>query len=161
MRGRPTAVGPASGTHYRKRCAVGVSVVVQATGHGAGSPINDDQVLIDTSALNSVTVDASAGTAEVGAGSMWSRVQQAAFAHGLLGLSGTSPTVCVSGYIFGGGVARLGLESAIVGTCTTEKSQTVPLAEAQRLINDAKATDWWAYRSFASTAPRLPSPVPN
>jgi DNA-binding transcriptional MerR regulator len=35
----------------------------------------------------------------------------------------------------------LGLESAIVGTWTTEKSQTMPLAEAERLINDAKAFD--------------------
>jgi DNA-binding transcriptional MerR regulator len=35
----------------------------------------------------------------------------------------------------------LGLESAIVGTWTTEKSQTLPLADAQRLINDAKAFD--------------------
>ncbi|HTZ12549.1 MAG TPA: MerR family transcriptional regulator [Mycobacterium sp.] len=33
----------------------------------------------------------------------------------------------------------LGLESAIVGTWTTEKSQTMPVAEAQRLINDANA----------------------
>jgi DNA-binding transcriptional MerR regulator len=33
----------------------------------------------------------------------------------------------------------LGLESAIVGTWTTEKSQTMPLAEAQRLIDDANA----------------------
>jgi DNA-binding transcriptional MerR regulator len=33
----------------------------------------------------------------------------------------------------------LGLESAIVGTWTTEKSQTMPLAEAQRLINDTNA----------------------
>jgi len=33
----------------------------------------------------------------------------------------------------------LGLESAIVGTWTTEKSQTMPLAEAQRLINDTGA----------------------
>ena len=33
----------------------------------------------------------------------------------------------------------LGLESAIVGTWTTEKSKTMPLAEAQRLINDANA----------------------
>ena len=30
----------------------------------------------------------------------------------------------------------LGLETAIVGTWTTEKSKTMPLAEAQRLIND-------------------------
>jgi DNA-binding transcriptional MerR regulator len=35
----------------------------------------------------------------------------------------------------------LGLESAIVGTWTTEKSQTVTLAEAQRMVNDAKAFD--------------------
>src|SRR6185437_2161097 len=35
----------------------------------------------------------------------------------------------------------LGLESAIVGTWTSEKPQNMPLAEAQRLINDAKAFD--------------------
>ncbi|MGB6762139.1 MerR family transcriptional regulator [Mycobacterium sp.] len=35
----------------------------------------------------------------------------------------------------------LGLETAIVGTWTTEKSETMPLAEARRLINDAKAFD--------------------
>lgn len=35
----------------------------------------------------------------------------------------------------------LGLETAIVGTWTSEKSQTMPLAEAQRLINDTKAFD--------------------
>ena len=35
----------------------------------------------------------------------------------------------------------LGLETAIVGSWTTEKSATMPLAEAQRLIDDAKAFD--------------------
>jgi DNA-binding transcriptional MerR regulator len=35
----------------------------------------------------------------------------------------------------------LGLETAIVGSWTTEKSKTMPLAEAQRLINDTKAFD--------------------
>src|SRR6202042_2565292 len=35
----------------------------------------------------------------------------------------------------------LGLETAIVGTWTTEKSETMPLAEARRLINDTKAFD--------------------
>ena len=35
----------------------------------------------------------------------------------------------------------LGLETAIIGTWTTEKSKTMPLAEAQRLINDTKAFD--------------------
>lgn len=35
----------------------------------------------------------------------------------------------------------LGLESAIVGTWTTEKSQTMPSAEAQRIINNDKVFD--------------------
>src|SRR6204780_3700897 len=35
----------------------------------------------------------------------------------------------------------LGLETAIAGPWTTEKSETVPLDEAQRLINDTKAFD--------------------
>jgi DNA-binding transcriptional MerR regulator len=35
----------------------------------------------------------------------------------------------------------LGLETAIVGTWTSEKSQTMPVAEAQRLVNDPKAFD--------------------
>jgi DNA-binding transcriptional MerR regulator len=35
----------------------------------------------------------------------------------------------------------LGLETAIVGTWTSEKSQTMPLADAQRLVNDDKAFD--------------------
>src|SRR6202034_2691865 len=35
----------------------------------------------------------------------------------------------------------LGLETAIVGNWSTEKSETMPLAEARRLINDTKAFD--------------------
>ncbi|UMB71331.1 MerR family transcriptional regulator [Mycobacterium paraterrae] len=35
----------------------------------------------------------------------------------------------------------LGLESAIVGTWTSEKSRTMPLEEAQRLVNDSNAFD--------------------
>jgi FAD binding domain len=83
---------------------VGAVVVVQATGHGAGRPVTDDQVLLDTSALTDVTVNATWGTARVGSGVMWPAVQEAAKVHGLLGLSGTSPTVGVAGYTFGGGV---------------------------------------------------------
>jgi FAD/FMN-containing dehydrogenase len=93
-----------------------VTVVVQATGHGAGRPVGNDQLLLDTSALTGVTVDATSGTARIEAGSMWPAVQEAAFAHGLLGLSGTSPTVGVLGYTFGGGVGwfvrKYGLASA-------------------------------------------------
>jgi FAD binding domain len=82
----------------------GAQVVVQATGHGAGRPVSDDQVLLDTSALTDVSVNVTRRIAQVGAGAMWPAVQEAAHPHGLLGLSGTSPTVGVAGYTFGGGV---------------------------------------------------------
>src|SRR5580692_9659340 len=84
--------------------ALGLRVAVQATGHGAGSPLGDGLVLIDTSALDAVSIDPAARTARVGAGATWSKVQAQAEIHGLLALSGTSPTVGVSGYTFNGGV---------------------------------------------------------
>lgn len=106
---RPCAVvRPASAEQVARAVAaasrLGVAVVVQATGHGVAGPIGDDQVLLDTSALKGVTVHASAGIGQIGAGETWPAVQQAAQVHGLLGLGGTSPTVGVAGYTFGGGV---------------------------------------------------------
>jgi hypothetical protein len=100
------------------KCAwqLGITVVVQATGHGAGREIGDDQLLLDTSALTGVTVDRFPAIARVGAGEKWPAVQEATLPHELLGLSGTSPTVGVAGYVFGGGVGwfvrKYGLASA-------------------------------------------------
>ncbi len=100
------------------KCAwrLGVTVVVQATGHGCGTSDRRRQLLLDTSALTGITVDRFPATARVGAGERWPAVQEAALPHGLLGLSGTSPTVGVAGYTFGGGVGwfvrKYGLASA-------------------------------------------------
>ena len=82
-------------------------VAVQASGHGAGAPIESDRVLVDTSGLNTVHIDAQARIAHVGAGATWSAVNAVAERDGLLGLAGTSPTVAVAGYMFGGGVGFL------------------------------------------------------
>ena len=91
-------------------------IAVQATGHGAGAPVGDGDVVVDTSALTTVTVDSAARTATVGTGATWPAVQAAAEPLGLLGLAGTSPTVGVAGYTFSGGVGWLvrqhGLSSA-------------------------------------------------
>src|ERR1700760_992892 len=81
----------------------GGQVMVQATGHGAGVPVGPGVVLIDTAALDQVEVDVEARVARAGAGTVWSKVQEQAWPHGLLALSGTSPTVGVSGYTFHGG----------------------------------------------------------
>ena len=84
-----------------------LGVAVQASGHGAGAPIESDRVLVDTSGLNTVHIDAQARIAHVGAGATWSAVNAVAEHEGLLGLAGTSPTVAVDGYTFGGGVGFL------------------------------------------------------
>ena len=82
-------------------------VAVQASGHGAGAPIESDRVLVDTSGLNTAHIDARARVAHVGAGATWSAVNAVAERDGLLGLAGSSPTVAVAGYTFGGGVGFL------------------------------------------------------
>jgi len=78
-------------------------VAVQASGHGAGAQIGADHLLVDTSGLNSVDVDVAGRVARVGAGATWSAVNAVAERDGLLGLAGSSPTVGVAGYTFGGG----------------------------------------------------------
>ncbi|GAB3607548.1 FAD-binding oxidoreductase [Conyzicola nivalis] len=83
------------------------TIAIQATGHGAGAPVDDTVVLFDTSRLNSVTIDAQARVATVGAGATWGAVNAAAEKHGLLGLAGSSPSVSVSGYTFAGGIGWL------------------------------------------------------
>lgn len=84
-----------------------LEVVVQATGHGSGSVVDESVVLFDTSRLNGVAIDPDARDATVGAGASWGLVNAAAEKHGLLGLAGSAPSVSVSGYTFAGGIGWL------------------------------------------------------
>jgi FAD/FMN-containing dehydrogenase len=85
----------------------GVKIVPQATGHGVSGDIGDDSLLVDTSALVEVVVDARSRTAQVGAGAVWSSVNRQCENYGLLGAAGSAPDVGVAGYTFGGGVGWL------------------------------------------------------
>lgn len=78
-------------------------VVVEATGHG---PVRmaDGAMLIVTQAMDSVAVDAEAGTARVGAGAKWQHVLEPAHRVGLAPLLGSTPDVGVVGYTLGGGM---------------------------------------------------------
>ncbi len=112
-----TAQQPAAVAHPRSVEEVGqavrwaadrnLGVAVQASGHGAGAPIGPNQVLVDTSGLNDVSIDPAARIAHAGAGTTWSALNSAAQLHGLFGLAGSSPTVAIAGYTFGGGVGWL------------------------------------------------------
>jgi FAD/FMN-containing dehydrogenase len=107
---RPAAVAyPADADEVsqivRAAAACGLRVAPQGTGHNAGplGPL-EDCVLLRTSALTSVHIDPERRVARVGAGVLWLDVVDAANAHGLAALHGSSPDVGVVGYSLGGGI---------------------------------------------------------
>ncbi|GIK36811.1 MAG: FAD-linked oxidase [Chloroflexota bacterium] len=85
----------------------GLNLTVQGTGHGVVRPANDSLLLI-TSKMKTVRVDAAAQTAWVEAGVKWGEVLEKTQAVGLAPLLGSSPDVGVVGYTLGGGYGWLG-----------------------------------------------------
>jgi FAD binding domain/Berberine and berberine like len=83
-----------------------VPVGAHATGHGAVANA-DGALLINTSQLNTVAVDAQARTATVGAGKRMAALTAAVAPHGLATLQGSSGSVSVAGFVSGGGLAVL------------------------------------------------------
>jgi FAD/FMN-containing dehydrogenase len=81
-------------------------IAVQSTGHGVVN-VPDGGLLLKTNSMSSVAVDAGRRVARVGGGALWSDVIAAAAPHGLAPLSGTSPTVGITGYTLGGGTGWL------------------------------------------------------
>ena len=79
---------------------------VQATGHGTHVPA-DGAILVRTSDMATVLVDPDRRVARVGPGAVWGDVLAAAAPFGLAPLSGSSPSVGVTGYTLGGGLGWL------------------------------------------------------
>ena len=110
---RPAAVAyPADAAEVaeviRAARAAGLRVAPQATGHNA-RPLGDltQTVLVKTSGMSGVAIDAERRIARVGAGVLWEDVVDAAAPHGLTALHGSSPNVGVVGYSLGGGMGWL------------------------------------------------------
>jgi hypothetical protein len=84
-------------------------VAAQGTGHGAAplAPL-DDTILVKTERMRGVEVDPAAQTARVEAGVLAAELGEAAGAHGLCFLPGSSPDVGAIGYTLGGGLSWLG-----------------------------------------------------
>jgi len=85
----------------------GLGVAVQAGGHGVVRPA-DGAVLIITSNLTDMRIDAASQTARLGAGLKWGMVLEKTQAFRLAPLLGSSPDVGVVGYTLGGGLGWLG-----------------------------------------------------
>ena len=95
----------------------GLRIAPQGTGHNAGAlaaygPLSDT-ILLKTSRMRGVRVDPENRRARAEAGVLWLEVVQAATAHGLAPLSGSSPDVGVVGYTLGGGLSWLSRKHGI------------------------------------------------
>ncbi|MBJ8348174.1 FAD-binding oxidoreductase [Antrihabitans sp. YC2-6] len=149
-RHRPAAVVVAASAAdvaatVRVAAAAGLTVAVQATGHGA-APAGPDAIMITTSQLTGLTVDRVARTATVGAGVRWQRVLDAATPYGLGGLSGSAPDAGVVGYTLGGGMGPIARTHGFAADHVVELE--VVTADGQiRIVNQETEPDlFWAIR---------------
>lgn len=125
--------------------ANGLPVAAQATGHGPVRAV-EDGVLVTTSRMSGVEVDADRRTATVGAGARWAEVIGQAAPHGLTGVSGSSSSVGVVGYSLGGGMGPLSREYGF-GADLVRSVELVTADGRIRQVDERTEPDlFWAVR---------------
>jgi FAD/FMN-containing dehydrogenase len=139
---RPAAVAVAENADdvaaaMRDAADRGLAIAPQRTGHGAAAmaPL-DDALLLRTTGLRDVRIDAAARTARVGAGALWSDVVGPASEQGLAALHGFSPDVGVVGYTLGGGLGWYARAHGLASSAVT--AADVVLADGSQVRADAE-----------------------
>jgi FAD/FMN-containing dehydrogenase len=127
--------------------AQGFRVAPQATGHNGG-PLGslEDSVLLKTSAMKGVEIDAVARRARVLAGSKWEEVVPRASELGLAALHGSSPDVGVIGYSLGGGMGWYARKHGLQTNSVTAIELVTADGEQRRVDHDNEPELFWALR---------------
>jgi FAD/FMN-containing dehydrogenase len=120
-------------------------IAVQSTGHGVQYPA-DGSLLIITSQMTGVRVDAAAQTAQIDAGALWHHVLAAATPHGLAPLLGSSPHVGVMGYTLGGGIGWLARKYGLAADSVRWLDIVTPDGNQRRASAEDNADLFWAVR---------------
>ena len=125
----------------------GLKVAGQGTGHGAvalGSL--DETILIKTERMRGIEIDPDAQTARVEAGVLVAELSQAAQAHGLSSMPGSSPDVGVTGFTLGGGLSWLGRRYGFA--CNRVRAIELVGADGERRTVDGENDPdlFWALR---------------
>jgi FAD/FMN-containing dehydrogenase len=131
----------------RAAALAGLRAAPQATGHNAGplGPL-DDTVLLRTSGLRGVEIDAERQVARVQAGALWGEVTDAAAAHGLAGLLGTARDVGVVGYTLGGGLSWFARAHGLAANHVTAVEVVTADGELRRVDAQHDPDLFWALR---------------
>jgi hypothetical protein len=94
--------------------AQGVTVHPQATGHGAYRQL-DSGLLLKTSRLDSLVIDAENARFTLGAGLTWQDIVPGLHAAGLGAVTGSAKTVGAVGLVMGGGIGPVGRTLGMAG----------------------------------------------
>jgi hypothetical protein len=125
----------------------GLRVAAQATGHNPG-PLGslEGTLILNTSALTGVSIDAEARRVRVGAAARWETVTPGLSELGLAGLHGSSPDVGIVGYSLGGGIGWLARKHGMQTNAVT--AIELVTAEGHRVRTDAvhEPDLFWALR---------------
>jgi FAD/FMN-containing dehydrogenase len=150
---RPAAVAYPAFPHevapvLRAAASAGLRVAPQGTGHGA-PPLSghlEDAVLLRTSAMTELRVDAARRTARVGAGVLWGDVVERAGRVGLAAHHTSSPGVGVVGSSLGGGLSWYARQHGLQCSAITAVELVLADGTFVRATEDADSDLLWAAR---------------
>jgi FAD binding domain len=125
----------------------GLRVAPQGTGHGAPPRASlEGSVLVDMSGMNTVEIDPQGRRVRMEAGAQWQHVVGPAAEHGLAGLSGSAPDVCVTGYALGGGVGWLARRYGLAANSIRAAEVVTAEGRTVRVDADSEPDLFWALR---------------
>jgi len=128
--------------------AAGLRVVPQSTGHNAGPLAGrfGDAILLRLSDFTGVSIDPERRIARILGATLWQEVAEAAAAHGLAVLHGSSPDVAAAGYTLGGGLSWYARAHGLA--CNHLDAAEVVLADGSLVRTDAEHHPelFWALR---------------
>jgi FAD/FMN-containing dehydrogenase len=125
----------------------GLLVTAQGTGHNAGAyDTLENTILIKTSEMRGVEIDAEARVARVAAGTLWIEVTEPASPLGLAPLAGSSPDVGVVGYTLGGGASWLARKHGLSANSVVAIEVVTADGRLVRATADNEPDLFWALR---------------
>ncbi|HVQ59546.1 MAG TPA: FAD-binding protein [Solirubrobacterales bacterium] len=127
--------------------AAGLRVAAQGTAHGAGALASlEDSILLRTTALRGVEIDAERRRGYARAGDTWHDLVPQASELGLAALHGSAPGVGIVGYTIGGGVGWYSRRHGIACNRVTAFDLVDAGGEARRVDAASDADLFWALR---------------
>jgi FAD binding domain len=125
----------------------GLRVAPQSTGHGSEVlGALEGALLLKTSRMRGVSLDADSGLARVGAGALAGDVAGAAGAQGLAPVLGLAPTVGVTGLALAGGIGWLSRTHGLAANNINALDVVLASGERRRVDADNEPDLFWALR---------------